>query len=146
MESRASSPREMSGLQLAGESACLSVSCHFDACQDGSPHVMPVWGLWLDEAFYFSTGSKSRKAKNLAKNPRCVICSDDSAEAVIVEGEVEYVRDSATLEPIFKAYTAKYRMDISGMGEPFYRVRPRVAFGLYEKRFGQTATRWSFLQ
>ena len=21
---------------------------------DGSPHVMPVWGLWLDSVFYFS--------------------------------------------------------------------------------------------
>src|ERR1700720_830265 len=25
------------------------------------PHVMPVWGVWLDETFFFSTGRKSRK-------------------------------------------------------------------------------------
>src|SRR5438045_7631525 len=41
---------------------------------DGSPHVMPVWGIWLDGAFYFSTSVTSRKAKNLADNPRCVVC------------------------------------------------------------------------
>ena len=40
---------------------------------DGSPHVMVVWGLWLDGAFLFSTGSQSRKTRNLAKNPRCVV-------------------------------------------------------------------------
>src|SRR5213078_895996 len=29
---------------------------------DGNPHLMPVWGIWLDDAFCFSTGTKSRKA------------------------------------------------------------------------------------
>src|SRR4030088_33397 len=33
------------------------------------PHVMPVWGVWLDDAFFFSTGRKSRKGQNLAANP-----------------------------------------------------------------------------
>lgn len=36
---------------------------------DGRPHVMPVWGLWLDDTFYFSTGRESRKARNLEGNP-----------------------------------------------------------------------------
>ena len=31
------------------------------------PHVMPVWGVWLDDAFFFSTGRKSRKGQNLAR-------------------------------------------------------------------------------
>ncbi len=30
------------------------------------------------------------------------------------------------------------------MGEPFYRLRPRIAFGLFEKKFTGTATRWTF--
>src|SRR5690242_4624396 len=47
---------------------------------DKSPHVMVVWGLWLEDGFYFSTGKNSRKARNLAANPRCVICSSDPAE------------------------------------------------------------------
>jgi pyridoxamine 5'-phosphate oxidase-like protein len=28
---------------------------------DGRPHAMPVWGLWLDETFLFSTSRRSRK-------------------------------------------------------------------------------------
>src|SRR6266480_899182 len=51
---------------------------------DASPHTMIVWGLWLDGHFYFSTGQKSRKARNLASNPRCVICSEHAEQAVIV--------------------------------------------------------------
>ena len=58
---------------------------------DGSPHVMVVWGLWLDGAFLFSTGSQSRKARNLAQNPRCVVCTEAAEEAVIVEGIAEIV-------------------------------------------------------
>lgn len=111
---------------------------------DGAPHVMVIWGLWMDGAFWFSTGEKSRKARNLAENPRCVICSDDAEEAVIVEGRVEIVSHDATLKRLFSAYAKKYKMDISGMGSPIYRVRPTVAFGMWEKKFTQTATRWLF--
>ena len=111
---------------------------------DGSPHVMVVWGLWLEDGFWFSTGRKSRKARNLATNARCIICSDNSAEAVIVEGEAEIIEDAVTLKKVFAAYQKKYKMDVSGMGEPVFRVRPRVVFGLFEKKFGQTATRWLF--
>src|SRR5262245_1171592 len=40
---------------------------------DGSPHLMIIWGLWLEDSFWFSTGAKSRKARNMAENPRCVV-------------------------------------------------------------------------
>ena len=110
---------------------------------EGAPHVMVIWGLWLGDGFYFSTGKDSRKAKNLANNPRCVICSDNSAEAVIVEGVVESVSPEK-LKPIFVAYKKKYNIDVSDMAEPFYRVKPGVAFGLLEKKFTGTATRWMF--
>jgi hypothetical protein len=111
---------------------------------DGSPHVMVVWGLWHANEFWFSTGGNSRKAKNLALNPHCVICSDDSAQAVIVEGTVERFDDPSRLEPVFGGYQKKYKMDVRGMGEPMFRVKPRTAFGLVEKKFPQTATRWIF--
>src|SRR5215813_2271687 len=48
---------------------------------DGRPHVMPVWGLWLDGAFYFSAGRQSRKARNLIANPNCVVSTERADEA-----------------------------------------------------------------
>ncbi len=30
---------------------------------DGRPHAMVVWGVWMKDVLYFSTGRKSRKAK-----------------------------------------------------------------------------------
>src|ERR1700722_9919137 len=53
---------------------------------DKAPHTMVVWGLWLDGIFLFSTGRQSRKAKNIAKNKKCVVCTEHANEAVVVEG------------------------------------------------------------
>jgi uncharacterized pyridoxamine 5'-phosphate oxidase family protein len=111
---------------------------------DGSPHVMIVWGLWIDNVFYFSTGKQSVKAKNLAKNPKCVIATGRADAAVIVEGEAESIKIPPELN-FFKTYEKKYKWDMSGMqDEPVFAVRPWVAFGLVEKTFSKSATRWVF--
>lgn len=107
------------------------------------PHVMPVWGVWVDEAFYFSTGRKSRKGQNLAFNPACTITNDDGEEAVIVEGTAEEAKAAAILERVATAYKKKYKMDPRSMGEPIFRVRPKTVFGFVEKTFPKSATRWS---
>lgn len=109
---------------------------------DARPHVMPVWGVWVDDAFFFSTGRKSRKGQNLAANPACSVTNDDGEEAVIVEGSAEEVEDAATLERVAVAYTKKYKMDPRSMGEPIFIVRPRTVFGFIEKSFPKSATRW----
>ncbi|HMK28063.1 MAG TPA: pyridoxamine 5'-phosphate oxidase family protein [Terriglobales bacterium] len=110
---------------------------------DGWPHVMIVWGLWMDNAFYFSTGRKSRKGRNLAGNPRCVVCPEDAREGVILEGTAEEVTDPEARTEFTEAYYAKYQWDIP-KNEPVFAVRPRVVFGLIEKEFTTSATRWTF--
>jgi nitroimidazol reductase NimA-like FMN-containing flavoprotein (pyridoxamine 5'-phosphate oxidase superfamily) len=106
------------------------------------PHVMPVWGVWVDDSFYFSTGRKSRKGQNLAANPACTVTNDDGEEAVIVEGSAEELKDAAALERMAAAYKKKYKMDPRSMGEPIFRVRPHTVFGFIEKSFPKSATRW----
>lgn len=118
---------------------------------DGRPHLMLVWGLWLDDGFCFSTGSKTRKARNLESNPSCVVGSEDSEEAVIVEGIAKKLRDVAQIRAFLSRYERKYKWDMSTMAgdmlalkEPVFLVRPRLAFGFWEKKFASTATRWKF--
>ena len=111
---------------------------------DGSPHLMVIWGLWMDGAFLFSTGEKSRKGRNLAHNPRCVIGTDKSPEAVIVEGIVELNNDAKLRKKFNREYQKKYKWDMSAFKDPVYVVRPGVAFGFYEKDFIGKATRWNF--
>ena len=112
---------------------------------DGAPHLMIIWGLWFEDSFWFSTGAASRKARNLAANPKCVIGTDDAAKAVILEGTVESVdTQDADFEKFAKAYQKKYAWDVREMAQPLYRFRPDVGFGLFEKKFEQSATRWVF--
>lgn len=76
---------------------------------DGRPHVMPILGLWLDGAFYFITGETTRKGKNLASDPRCVITASSTALPaldVILEGDARKVIDDATLQRVADAYGA----------------------------------------
>lgn len=117
---------------------------------DGSPHTMVVWGLWQDGAFLFSTGSKSRKTRNLEKNPHCIVATENAAEAIIVEGIAQSV-DLATRKKFLAPYQRKYDFDMSSMKadilamkEPVFAVRPRVAFALWEKHFQNKSTRWIF--
>src|SRR5271157_3228515 len=75
---------------------------------NGRPHVMPLWGVWVDDAFFFSTGRNSRKGQNLAANPACTIANDNVEEAVIVEGQANPLEDAAQLERVAAAYKKKY--------------------------------------
>jgi len=117
---------------------------------DGSPHTMVVWGLWQDGRFLFSTGSKSRKARNLEQNPHCIVATENAAEAVIVEGAVE-IADVAARKKLLPAYERKYKFDMStmkddilSMKEPVFAIRPKLAFALWEKHFQSKSTRWKF--
>lgn len=118
---------------------------------DGRPHVMVIWALWFEGALYFATGSTSVKAKNLGSNPHCTICTENAAEAVIIEGISKTEKDVARIREFLKAYQKKYKFDMSGMEgdmtdlkEPVFFLRPKVAFGMVEKTFTKSATRWIF--
>ena len=120
---------------------------------DGSPHMTPVWGVWFDDTFYFSTGRRSRKARNLAADPRCVVCPEGADEPVILEGTAERVTDPEMLGQVAAAISAKYQWtmvptpdgmrDEHGNEGPVFAVRPHTAFGFGQDLSG-SATRWSF--
>jgi hypothetical protein len=119
--------------------------------EDGRPHLMVIWGLWQDGLFFFSTGSRSRKTRNLEHNARCVIGTEQAQEAVVVEGVAEKLRDVEQLKLLLSIYERKYgsdintmRQDILELREPVFAVRPTVAFGLDEEVGMENATRWRF--
>jgi hypothetical protein len=119
--------------------------------QDGRPHLMIVWGLWQEGVFYFTTDSRSLKARNLESNAHCVIATEQAHEAVVVEGSAEKLRNVDHIKELLGHYQRKYDDDMSAMQEdilalrePIFAVRPSVAFGLEEKTVLQNATRWRF--
>ncbi|HKX32035.1 MAG TPA: pyridoxamine 5'-phosphate oxidase family protein [Blastocatellia bacterium] len=127
----------------------LTTSCNYwlsTTRKDGRPHSMPVWGVWLEGRFYFSTGRDSLKARNLAANAYCVVCPERGDEAVIMEGVAEEVTDRSRYAAIIDAYNLKYQWNMDGSEGPIYAVRPRVVFGfdIKEGQFTSSATRWTF--
>src|SRR3712207_1662955 len=113
---------------------------------DGRPHATPVWGLWVDGAFYFGVAPATRKARNLLKNPNVVVHLEGGEDMVIVEGVAEVVRDPdpGLVERLFASSKAKSEAgsrDVEGS----YVVRPRVAFA-WSAGSPSTYTRWVFDQ
>jgi PPOX class probable F420-dependent enzyme len=116
---------------------------------DGRPHVMPVWGVWLDGALWFSSSGRSRKARNLAADPRCTMTTDIPTEPVVVHGTAALVTELDGIGPFLDALNRKYA---TAYGLEFldpavnasFRVEPEVVFGLVEENFTGSPTRWTF--
>lgn len=53
---------------------------------DGRPHVVPRWGVWLDDRLYYDGSPQTVHARNLSANPACALHLGDGKDAVIVEG------------------------------------------------------------
>lgn len=115
---------------------------------DGRPHAMPVWGLWHERSFWFSSSKGSRKARNLAADARCVVTTEDAADPVIMEGSAELVTEPEALATVLALENAKYDTNYTiDLLDPdvnsVYRVRPRWAFGLRHGDFTGSPTRWT---
>ena len=127
---------------------------------DGSPHVTGVGALWVDDAFWFETGRSTRKGRNLARDPRCVISVATDPFDLVVEGEAHPVTDSAIVARLAVEWAAggwPCRVDDSGTaltadfsapsaGRPpwsVYRITARRATSLLTVEPGG-ATTWQF--
>jgi PPOX class probable F420-dependent enzyme len=111
---------------------------------DGSPHAAPVWGLWDNDRLVFSTSLRSRKGRNLTRDPRLVAHVESGDEVVILEGEVEAV---SLDEPLADAYEAKYgyRPAVGEGGSAgWFGLSPRLAHAWLERDYPRTATRYHF--
>jgi PPOX class probable F420-dependent enzyme len=111
---------------------------------DGSPHLAAVWAVWFDGQLCFSTGGRSRKARNLDDDPRCTLAVEPAEESLVVRGTARRM-DADELPGLLAAYRAKYGDEPPDpAGNPVFAVRPEHAIGLVETdgRFTTSATRW----
>ena len=116
---------------------------------DGRPHVMPVWGMWLDGFLWFSSSRGSRKTRNLLAASPCVATTDRAAEPVVIEGHAELIVAADLLAEVLSAENAKYGTDYgSELVDPavnaFFRLVPHWAFGVAQDDFSGSPTKWVF--
>jgi hypothetical protein len=112
--------------------------------EDGSPHVTPVGAVWLDGTYWFQTGDGTRKARNVARDPRCSVAVSVSEADVVFEGDAARVTDADAIARVAKVWADNgwpAEPDPSGTGitAPFnapsqgpppwhlYRLEPRSA-------------------
>ena len=125
---------------------------------DGRPHTAGVGAVWLDDRFYFTSGPGTRKSRNLARNPNCVISVALPDIDLVVEGTAVRVTDDAALQRLAThfadggwlasvkdgALTAEFSAPSAGPPPWYlYEVKPAVAFGVATAEpYG--AMRWRF--
>jgi PPOX class probable F420-dependent enzyme len=115
----------------------------------GAPHLMPVWAVWDDGKLWFSSASGSRKARNLAADPRCSLATEDPAEPVVVQGRAHRVTDRAALLAMLEAENSKYGTSYGEeMVDPatnsVFALQPEWAFALDSTDFTGSPTRFTF--
>ncbi len=92
----------------------------------GSPHLAPVWFVWVEGCFFVCTEPKSVKARNLDVNPRVVVALEDGVHPLICEGVGEAVTRPWP-QDVVSAFRSKYDWSIEGDAQyaRLVRVRPR---------------------
>lgn len=64
---------------------------------DGSPHLTGLGMLWAEGTLWFETGPRTRKARNLARDPRCAVSVATQGFDLVVEGTAARVTDPDTV-------------------------------------------------
>jgi hypothetical protein len=125
---------------------------------DGRPHLAGVGALWFDGKFYIVSGPETRKSRNLAENPNCVVSTSLPDLDLVVEGTAARVTDDATLKHLAERYAAQgwparasdgvisAEYSAPSAGPPpwyLYVVTPTTAFGVATAA-PSGAMRWTF--
>lgn len=101
---------------------------------DGQPHVVPTWYVYDDGEVVFHTGLRSRKYRNLRRNPRVTLCVDTRTppyRAVVVYGKAttEVATDEERSRRMAVAYLGekvgnRYADSLRGGSVVVVRVKP----------------------
>ena len=94
---------------------------------DGSPHVVPLDGIWLDGCCYFGGDPGTVHIRNVRRDGRATLHLEDGESAVIVEGTAEWTMPSmAVARRLAAASKAKYGypQSASSYVEGVWRLQP----------------------
>jgi hypothetical protein len=127
---------------------------------DGTPHTTGIGALWAHGSFWLETGRRTRKGRNLERDPRCSLAVSTAEFDLAAQTRAELVLDPATVADLAERWAADgwpCRVDESGTaltadfsaqsaGPPpwhVYRLRVTSATALQiPEPYG--ATRWTF--
>ena len=121
--------------------------------EDGRPHLVQQWGVWVEECLYFEGSERTRWARNLARDPRLGFGTQVGSRAAYGDATVDVVRGAgrALAEKIARQYTTKYGRVFSYRpaakqyeSGPVFRATPSKLIVFDVKEFNTSATRFTF--
>ena len=118
---------------------------------DGAPHAAPVWGAVIDHTLYLYSERNTRKARNLAADPRLVVHLESGDDVVIVRGTAADLGHPAQVPGVVAALAAKYTSPADRQYLPdadpafnvVYAVRPQSAMMWRLPDYEASQRRWS---
>ncbi len=125
---------------------------------DGRPHMTAVGAFWVDGRYYFCGGPRSRKIRNVERDPRCAFGVAIHGYDVALEGRAVRVTDDALLQRLAGVFAEggwaptvagggfTHRYSAPSAGPPpwyVYEFVPEDAFAVATEEPGG-ATRWTF--
>lgn len=113
---------------------------------DGSSHIHPIWGSWVDQTGYFEGGDTTRWARNLAADPRMSFGADAKGFHISGRGSVTRGAAGASFSAVTANYQSKYDYHPEDDG-PFWKIAPNVIIALKMdslETFAITPTRFTF--
>jgi general stress protein 26 len=125
---------------------------------NGRPHVAGVGAMWDNGKVYVVSGQETRKSRNLAHDPNCVVAMSLTGIDLVIEGTAARVTDEETLQRLAKRYADQgwparvedgaftYDYSAPSAGPPpwnLYAITPTTVFGVLGAEPGG-ATRWRF--
>ncbi|WP_433181422.1 pyridoxamine 5'-phosphate oxidase family protein [Actinoallomurus sp. CA-150999] len=99
---------------------------------DGRPHVTPLLAAWSLGGLCFTTGAQERKARNLERNPRCVLTTGTNALTgmdVVIEGVASVVDERSEREQAAADFEQKYGAHLTSPEGVWYRLGEAVIAG-----------------
>jgi F420H(2)-dependent biliverdin reductase len=82
---------------------------------NSSPHLVPIWFVWVAGKIYLCTGADSVKVRNLTQNAQVSIALEDGNHPIVIEGQAKPIGTAPN--PVIEAFKKKYDWNISTDGE-----------------------------
>ena len=120
---------------------------------DGRPHLIQTWAVWLDQQLFFEGSERTRWARNLARDRRISFGMQSGHDAAYGDGTTDVIRavPGALARRIARQYGTKYGpvFKYRPNAEQYtsshiFRVRPEKLIAFDVKKFNTSATRFTF--
>ena len=100
--------------------------------RDGSPHLTPIWFVWVDERMWVCTTSRAVKTRNVRIDPRVMVSLESGDDPVVGEGTV-FVMPPPYPQKVIDAFSDKFQWNV---------IDPLDPDGPFDALWEITITRW----